>query len=258
MRASDVGLRRQSSACGRCRRGRHQHRGRNRRRPICSAPRSKRATRRSKAGVDLWVNARIDVYLRNLAEGEAAYDETVEARAALSRRRREFDLRPDGGGRERSGALREGDRRAASTCWRGRACPTAARLKELGVRRLSAGSGVGKSCHSITLYAMAKDFLGDGASEPLDRAPLAQCPADCNGHDAPRLAASRKRAYDRADREFKAAWAWDGHILGYSAPLRSGLQRWACSWAALRVLAGRAPTRCGCALRGRCSRFPSW
>src|SRR5437867_731551 len=30
-----------------------------------------------KAGVDLWVNARVDVYLRRLKEGEAAYDETI-------------------------------------------------------------------------------------------------------------------------------------------------------------------------------------
>ena len=32
----------------------------------------------------IWVNARIDIYLRNLASGEAAYDETVR-RARLYR-----------------------------------------------------------------------------------------------------------------------------------------------------------------------------
>src|SRR5262249_31541740 len=39
----------------------------------------------AKAGIDLWINARTDVYLRGLKEGQAAYEETV----ARARRYRE-------------------------------------------------------------------------------------------------------------------------------------------------------------------------
>ena len=48
--------------------------------------------------------------------------------------------------------------------WKG--LPPAARLKKIGIRRLSAGSGVAKASLNH-IYAMAKDFLGEGASEPL-------------------------------------------------------------------------------------------
>jgi hypothetical protein len=48
--------------------------------------------------------------------------------------------------------------------------PPAARLKEIGVRRLSAGSGVARMSQNRT-FELARDFLADGRSEPLT-APL--------------------------------------------------------------------------------------
>ena len=64
-------------------------------------------------GSEVWVNARTDVYLHNLAQGEAAYDETRETREALSRGGCGFDLHPHGGRRRTARAVREGHRRAA-------------------------------------------------------------------------------------------------------------------------------------------------
>ena len=44
--------------------------------------------------------------------------------------------------------------------------PPADTLRELGVRRLSAGSGIGKIVLN-SVYAMTRAFLADGRSEPL-------------------------------------------------------------------------------------------
>jgi 2-methylisocitrate lyase-like PEP mutase family enzyme len=44
--------------------------------------------------------------------------------------------------------------------------PAAARLRELGVRRLSAGSRIAEVVLSQT-YSLAQAFLGEGRSEPL-------------------------------------------------------------------------------------------
>ena len=49
--------------------------------------------------------------------------------------------------------------------------PDGATLEKAGVRRLSAGSGIGKAVLSETLR-LAKDFLAHGASEPLVQGPL--------------------------------------------------------------------------------------
>lgn len=119
----------------------------------------------AKAGVDLWINARTDVYLHGLAEGEAACDEAIargrryaEAGAnsifvpcaveekALARLAREISLPLN------------------VLAWPG--LPQAARLKELGVRRLSAGAGLGKASLAHT-FELAQNFLRDGRSEPL-------------------------------------------------------------------------------------------
>ena len=131
----------------------------------------------AKAGVDLWVNARIDTYLRRLVPAEQAYDETVR-RAAL--------YREAGANSIFAPALTDLAALAQlvkdvvlplnALAWPG--LPDAAALESVGVRRLSAGSGIGKVIlgHTLTL---AKAFLADGRSEPLGQGPLTN--PDVNG-----------------------------------------------------------------------------
>ncbi len=116
-------------------------------------------------GDDIWINARTDVYLHNLAQGEAAYDETVK------RARRYRDAGADSifipmavDENDLVRFVKAIDAPINVLAWKG--LPAAARLKEIGIRRLSAGSGVAKTSLNH-VYAMAKDFLGEGASEPL-------------------------------------------------------------------------------------------
>jgi 2-methylisocitrate lyase-like PEP mutase family enzyme len=124
-----------------------------------------------RAGVDLWVNARTDVYLRKLAEGEAAFEETTK-RAKL--------YREAGADSIFVPAAVEPDliERLVRTvvlpmnllAWPG--LPAADRLRVLGVRRLSAGSGLAKRSLSAT-HAFATEFLSKGNSEALSEGPLA-------------------------------------------------------------------------------------
>lgn len=118
-----------------------------------------------KRGVDLFVNARTDVYLRGLVPAERRVDESL-ARAARYR----------GAGADGifvPGLLERGEieRIAAGAglplnvlAWPG--LPPAAELEALGVRRLSAGSGIAQVVLAHT-SALAADFLRTGASEPL-------------------------------------------------------------------------------------------
>ena len=127
-------------------------------------------TASAKAGVDLWVNARIDTYLRRLVPPEQAYDETVR-RAAL--------YRAAGANSIFAPALTDPADLARLVkdvvlplnvlAWPG--LPDAAALEAIGVRRLSAGSGIGKAALGHT-FALAKAFLADGRSEPLTQGPL--------------------------------------------------------------------------------------
>jgi 2-methylisocitrate lyase-like PEP mutase family enzyme len=124
-----------------------------------------------KVGVALWVNARIDTYLRRLVPADRAYEETV-ARARL--------YREAGANSIFAPAVTE----AATIeklvkavvlplnllAWPG--LPEGAVLEKLGVRRLSAGSGIGKLVLNRTL-ALAKSFLAVGRSEPFNEGPLA-------------------------------------------------------------------------------------
>ena len=122
-------------------------------------------------GIDLFVNARTDVYLRGLAP-EAKRVAEVLARAKLYR---------DAGA---SGLFVPGLRdpqeiRAVATdaglplnvmAWPG--LPGAAELAQLGVRRLSAGSGIAQALWGKA-SALASDFLKSGKSEPLGEGAMA-------------------------------------------------------------------------------------
>lgn len=124
----------------------------------------------AKAGIDLWVNARVDVYLRRLQEGDAAYTETI----ARSRRYREA-----GADSIFVPAVTEDALLARLVpdvvlplnvlAWPG--LPAAERLKELGVRRLSAGSAIAKAVLN-NAHTMTQAFLAGGRSEPFDEGAL--------------------------------------------------------------------------------------
>ncbi len=130
---------------------------------------AKIAAIKARFGDGVWINARTDVYLHNLAQGEAAYEETVR-RARLYREAGADSIFVPLAVED---ALLSRLVRAVAAplnllAWPG--LPPVARLKEIGVRRLSAGAGVAKMSLNHT-YALAQAFLADGRSEPLT-APL--------------------------------------------------------------------------------------
>lgn len=117
------------------------------------------------SGIDLWINARTDVFLRRLLEGEAAYDE------AVSRARRYRDA-----GASSIFVPAVADRTLIARLVADvdlplnvlalPGVPPAAVLREIGVRRLSAGSGIAKVLLGQA-YNMATAFLADGSGEPF-------------------------------------------------------------------------------------------
>lgn len=125
----------------------------------------------ARADVDVWVNARIDVYLLKLAEGQAAYDETVR-RARLYRDAGANSIFAPGAVDETtiSNLVREVGLPLNVLAWPG--LPNAARLVQLGVRRLSAGAGLAKASLGRT-HELAAAFLQDGRSDPFFAGPLA-------------------------------------------------------------------------------------
>ncbi|HEY4943113.1 MAG TPA: isocitrate lyase/phosphoenolpyruvate mutase family protein [Rhizomicrobium sp.] len=124
----------------------------------------------AKAGAGLWVNARIDTYLRRLVPAEAAYAETV-TRARL--------YREAGANSIFAPALTDladltrlvKDVVLPLNCLAWPGLPDGAALEKIGVRRLSAGSGIGKVMLNHT-HAMAKAFLADGKSKPFSAGQL--------------------------------------------------------------------------------------
>lgn len=125
---------------------------------------AKRAAER--AGVDLFVNARVDVLLRNLVPREQAIDEIV-ARAARYR-----DAGCDGifvprlADRADIGTVAQAvDPLPLNVMAVPRLAP-AAELRRLGVRRLSAGAAIARAAISLTVQ-LATGFLSDGQSDAV-------------------------------------------------------------------------------------------
>jgi 2-methylisocitrate lyase-like PEP mutase family enzyme len=121
--------------------------------------------RAARAGVDLFVNARVDVYLKGLVPEPARVEET------LARARRYREAGADGIFVPK--VVDSGEIRAlvASVglplnvlAWPG--LPAAPELSALGVRRLSAGSALAQLAFGRAA-AIAGAFLRDGRSEPL-------------------------------------------------------------------------------------------
>jgi 2-methylisocitrate lyase-like PEP mutase family enzyme len=118
-------------------------------------------------GLDVFVNARTDVYLRGLAAPEARVAETIV------RARRYRDAGADGLFVPGVIAADEIAAIAAEVALplnvlARPGLPSAAELASLGVRRLSSGSALAQSQWTRTA-ALARGFLGDGASDPICR-----------------------------------------------------------------------------------------
>jgi 2-methylisocitrate lyase-like PEP mutase family enzyme len=123
-----------------------------------------------KASSDLWINARVDTYLRNLVPADTAYDETIR-RAKLYREAGASSIFVPGfPDNARIGELvKDVVLPLNLLAWPG--LPDGAALEAAGVRRLSAGSAIGKVVLGET-FKLAQAFLAGGASEPLMQGPL--------------------------------------------------------------------------------------
>jgi 2-methylisocitrate lyase-like PEP mutase family enzyme len=119
-----------------------------------------------RAGVDLFVNARIDVLLKQLVPRENAIEE------ALARAARYRDAGADGiflplvaDANEIETVVRAIDPLPLNVlAFPG--VPPAAELRRLGVRRLSAGAAIGRAALALT-SKLAERFLADGDSDAL-------------------------------------------------------------------------------------------
>lgn len=121
-----------------------------------------------RTGVELFINARIDVYLKGLAEGEAALTETLR-RAALYR-----DAGANGvfvpGPIDETLVKQLADGIALPLNIMGRAgAPNAARLAELGVRRLSSATGPFRAAYGVLNRTVA-EFLATGDANAFTQA----------------------------------------------------------------------------------------
>jgi 2-methylisocitrate lyase-like PEP mutase family enzyme len=111
-------------------------------------------------GVSLFINARIDVYLRNLAEGHAAYVETT-ARAERYRAAGASGVFvPGPTDADLIGRLADEIKLPLNAMLRP-ALPKAAQLQALGVRRVSSGATPFMHAYAIAANAAAA-FLADG------------------------------------------------------------------------------------------------
>ncbi len=119
----------------------------------------------TRAGVDLYINARTDVYLKPLVPAEQAVAETIRRGLAFKEAGASGLFAPF--------ALKGDDIRAIATAVNlplnviaMAGLPKAAELKGLGVRRLSAGTKIAGAALAAT-KAAAEAFLIDGDSDAL-------------------------------------------------------------------------------------------
>ncbi len=119
----------------------------------------------SRRGVDVFVNARTDVYLAGLAPESKRVEETL----ARAKRYRESGADglfvPGVVDNDQIRAIATGAGLPLNVLARPNLAP-AAELERLGVRRLSAGSGTAQSAYG-RIAELSRDFLRDGASTPL-------------------------------------------------------------------------------------------
>ena len=125
-------------------------------------------------GVDLFVNARTDVYLRDLAPIERRIEETLQRAERYRAAGADGIFVPGIADAAEIRATASGARLPLNVMARP-GVPPAAQLEALGVRRLSAGSWIAEAAFA-RIASLATSFLRDGASEPLaeDAMPYAE------------------------------------------------------------------------------------
>ncbi len=112
------------------------------------------------AGVDLFINARTDVYLANLAEGEAALAETLRRAALYKDAGASGIFVPLPIEEDLLAQLAAGIALPVNAMGRP-GMPSAKRLAELGVRRLSSATGPFRAAYGAMLAA-TRTYLADG------------------------------------------------------------------------------------------------
>jgi 2-methylisocitrate lyase-like PEP mutase family enzyme len=112
------------------------------------------------AGVNLFINARTDVYLAGLAEGEAALAETLRRAALYAQAGANGIFVPLPIEEDLLSALAAGIALPLNAMGRP-GMPSAKRLAELGVRRLSSATGPFNAAYGAMLTA-TRTYLADG------------------------------------------------------------------------------------------------
>ena len=121
-----------------------------------------------KRGVPLFINARTDIYLRGLAEGEAAYAESVRRAELYRQAGADGIFVPGPSDPALIGRLAEAIALPLNVMgWVG--VPDAARLADLGVRRLSSATNPFRVAYAAMARAM-EAYLRDGDPDALARA----------------------------------------------------------------------------------------
>ncbi len=120
---------------------------------------------RTKAGGELFINARCDVWLRGVGAPEDRVDEALRRAAIYAEAGADGFfapglIEPEGIARLTAGTPLPVNLLALP------GLPGAAELERLGVRRLSAGSGLASAAYGRAA-ALARAFLTDGVSEPM-------------------------------------------------------------------------------------------
>lgn len=119
----------------------------------------------ARAGVNLFINARTDIFLRGLAEGEAAVAETLR-RGALYREAGASGLFVPNVVEEAHIAAIAGDCGLPLNVMARPGLPVAARLEALGARRLSSATGLARAALNA-LKTATTAFLETGDSDAL-------------------------------------------------------------------------------------------
>ena len=134
-----------------------------------------------RAGVKLFINARVDVYLHRLAEGEGAVSETLR-RAELYRAAGADGIFVPGPAEpELIGRLAAGIALPMNVMSRG-GVPPAGELRKLGVRRLSSATAMFRAAYAPLMQAV-EAFLRDG--DPTALAAAGQGVPNLNDRFAP-------------------------------------------------------------------------
>jgi len=122
----------------------------------------------AKQGVPLFINARTDVYLRGLAEGEAAYEESVKRAALYVEAGADGIFVPGAADPALIGRLAQAITRPLNVMgWVG--VPKAAELQALGVRRLSSATNPFRVAYAAMGRAVSA-YLRDGDPDALAKA----------------------------------------------------------------------------------------